>query len=524
MTADVRTIEGQQDIAGFLADPATHGGIAVERIDTHVSMVFLVGDRVYKVKRAVRFSYLDFSTPEKREAACRAEVTLNRRTARELYRGVVAITRGADGRLALGGGGEPVEWAVVMRRFAQDGLFDRLAERGELTADRVRDAVTAAAALHRDAEVLPTPPGGDDGAAGLRTVVGSIATELADYPELFGQTETAEFVEALHAALDKVSPLLERRLADGMLRRCHGDLHLRNICLVDGKATLFDCIEFNESIACIDVLHDIAFLLMDLEHRGLEPLANVALNTWLPLAPGGASATLEGLAALPLMLAMRAGVRAMVSASAEAAQGEVANRAAMHGAARSYFMLARAFLDPLPACLIAVGGLSGSGKSTLARRLAPMIGRPPGAVHLRSDAIRKELWGTGEAERLPQEAYARAISDRVYAELFARARLALAAGQAAIVDAVNADPEGRGELRRLAERSGVPFAGFWLDAPSATLLQRVIARRGDASDADAAVVLQQLEEDVGEIDWHRLDAGAGADTVVEQAWRILEAA
>ncbi|MEK9662489.1 MAG: hypothetical protein VW644_12280 [Alphaproteobacteria bacterium] len=160
-------IDDQSEVVAFLGDSATHGGAAVERIDTYAAMVFLAGDTVYKIKRAVWFIFMDFSTLARREAACRAEVTLNRRTAPALYRGVVAITREADGALALDGTGEAVEWAVVMTRFDQEGLFDRLAERGALSADHIRDAVAVAAQLHRDAEIVREPPG--DTGSGLAT-------------------------------------------------------------------------------------------------------------------------------------------------------------------------------------------------------------------------------------------------------------------------------------------------------------------------------------------------------------------
>jgi aminoglycoside phosphotransferase family enzyme/predicted kinase len=525
MSADSHIVEDQSAVADFLADPATHDGAPVERIDTYAAIVFLAGDAVYKVKRAVRYSFMDFSTLEKREAVCRAELTLNRRTAPDLYRRVAAITREADGGLALDGVGQPVEWAVVMRRFDQDGLFDRLAARGALTAEQVRDAVVAAARLHREAEIVRDPPSDAvGGTAAYGGVIAEIADELAERPDLIAPDELRACADAQHAALSQVAPLLDRRRADGMVRRGHGDLHLGNIALVDGRATLFDCIEFNDAIATIDGLFDIAFLLMDLEHRDLGRLANVALNAWVPAAPGGATGTIEALAALPLMLSLRAGIRAMVDSKAGAAQADADERRAHDAAARAYFAAARGFLEPWPPCLVAVGGFSGSGKSTLARALAPDLGRAPGAVLLRSDAIRKELCGVAETEPLPEAAYARAMSDRVYAEMFARARLALQAGQSAIVDGVNSDPAGRADLRKLADEAGAPFTGFWLDAPAETLKARVTARRGDASDADAAVVARQLREDPGPLDWHRLDAGGGSDAVAAAARGLLAGA
>lgn len=521
MTEDSHIVVDQSDVTAFLADPATHGGMPVGRIDTYAALVFLAGDTVYKVKRAVRFSYMDFSTLEKRKAACCAELALNRRTAPDIYLRVAAITREADGELALDGAGEPTEWAVVMRRFDQDLLFDRMASRGALTVAHVQGAVTALTRLQRAADIACGPPGDVGDGFGLAGTIAQIVGELGERPDLIAVDALIGFGDALAAALAAIEPLLERRRGDGLVRRGHGDLHLGNLCLFEGRATLFDCIEFNDAIATVDVLYDMAFLLMDLEHSGLRSLANAALNAYVPVAPGGAAKTLEALAALPLMLALRAGIRAMVSAKSAPRQGDPGRRATMETAARSYFDLAEAFLAPEPPRLVAVGGLSGSGKSTLARALAPGLGRASGAIHLRSDAIRKELYGVAETDRLPESAYTAAVSDRVYAEMFARTRLALSAGQAVIVDGVNADPAGRSELRALAAGARSPFTGLWLEAPAGTLKARVTTRHGDASDADAAIVARQLDMDVGPLDWHRIDGAAGAESVLDVARRLL---
>ena len=519
--ASAHVVADQSAVAEFLGDPATHGpGIdSVERFDTHGAMVFLAGERAYKIKRAVAFPYMNFSTLARRQAACEKEVALNRRTAPNLYLGTEAITRDTGGALRLGGGGEVVEWVVVMRRFDQEGLFDRLAAAGRLTPDLMLRLTDAVIRFHGGAERLGPGQTHGGGAAGQRAVAEESIAELAERPDLFPAPE----VEALNAQfqcwLESSAALLDRRLAEGAVRRCHGDLHLRNICLIEGRPTLFDCIEFNDDFAAIDVLYDLAFLLMDLEHRDLRPLANLVLNRYLQ-----SSGALDGLAALPGFFANRALVRAKVSASAEASQSDPAARARLEAEARQYFAAARRYLEPPEPRLVAVGGLSGSGKTTLARHLAPLLGAAPGALHLRSDVIRKELWGVDELSPLPEAAYDRRFGEKVYAKIRERARQGLAAGHSVIADAVFAKPSERDAIAAVARDLGLRFDGIWLQAAPATLSERVTARRDDASDANAEVVARQLSYDAGKIVWRRLEAGGLPDDIVNCATEALEIA
>jgi len=499
-------MDPQSEIAAFLRDPATHDGQTVEVIETHVAQVFLVGDLVYKLKRAVKFPFLDFSTAEDRRVACENEVGLNRRTAPSLYRGVTAVTRDADGRLAIAGDGEPIDWLVEMNRFEQAMLFDRLSEAGKLDDDLLSRLADAIAAFHGDAEQRPDKGGRD----GLATVIdGNMDTLRRSSPALFKASELDRLERLWRGALDRVSGLAEARREAGLVRWCHGDLHLRNICLLDGEPTLFDGIEFNPDIACVDVLYDLAFLLMDLQHRRRRDQANFVLNRYLARTEDYAGAAL-----LPLFQSLRAGVRAMVSAI-EALEGQVE----LKSEARDYLALAFAFFEPPPPMLVAVGGLSGTGKSTLARAIAPLIGAAPGALIVRSDMVRKHMFGAAPEDRLPPDAYQESISDKVYARLAKLARAALGGGGTVIVDAVFARPEQRDAMVTLARHAGVPFAGLWLEAEQAQLVKRVderAARAADASDATAAVVEQQLRYRLGDIGWLRLDA-TGDPAAVRQA-------
>jgi aminoglycoside phosphotransferase family enzyme/predicted kinase len=509
--------DDQSEVAAFLADPATHGGRAVERFDTHGAMVFLAGDRAYKIKRAVKYPYMDFSTLEKRRWACEREIAFNRRTAPSLYLRTLPVTRAGDGGLVIGGDGEAVEWAVLMRRFDQADLLDRRAQEGRLTDDLMIDLADAIARFHEAAERVDTQIQPAGGHAGLQWVVEETLDELAERPDLFPSGDLGALAGNARAALDRTAALLDRRLAQGFVRRCHGDLHLRNICLIDGAPTLFDCIEFNDSLACIDVFYDLAFLLMDLDHRNLRPLANLVFNRYLER-----TGDLSGPGALALFLATRALVRAKVAGSSEQAQGDPVRRQGLRNEARGYFNAVGGYLAPAPARLVAVGGLSGTGKSTLARTLAPELGAAPGAAHLRSDVIRKELWGVGEYDRLPERAYQAEASEKVYATILERASRILTGGHSVIADAVYARPEEREGLEALAERLAVPFQGLWLSAADDTLLARVEGRTMDASDATAAVVRRQLDYDTGTIAWRQIDAGAGPSEVLAAAEAALQ--
>ncbi len=488
----------------------------MERIDTHASVLVLAGKRAYKLKRAARFDYLDFSTVERRRALCEAEVRLNRRTAPALYRRVVAVTEEADGSYALGGRGTPVDWVVEMNRFPQEALLDRLAADGALGLALMPPLAEALAAFHRHA--APRPDHG--GRAGVAWIIDGNAAGFAE----FGRTcldpsVVRRVIDDSRRELARQAETLERRRAAGLVRQCHGDLHLRNIVLLDGRPTLFDGVEFNDEIACTDVLYDLAFLLMDLWRRGLPGHANRLWNHYL-----GEMGEMDGLALLPLFLSCRAAVRAKTSATAAHLQPEGPRRAELEAAACEYLDMAGYLLHPSAPCLVAVGGLSGSGKSTLAHALAPALGTVPGAVVLRSDEIRKRLCGVPLLEPLGPEGYSADVTARVYATISAQAAAILRAGHSVVADAVHAHAGDRRAIEQVAEAASVPFVGLWLEAPEPTLAERVTGRRSDASDADAGIVHRQLADDLGDLAWPRLDASAPADTVLAAAFARVRAA
>ncbi|PZQ81329.1 MAG: aminoglycoside phosphotransferase [Ancylobacter novellus] len=487
---DGHLVDDQSEVFRLLADPATYGLTQpVTRIDTHGAAVFLAGDEAYKVKRAVRFPFMDLSTLARRHAACAREVEINRPQAPGVYLGLVPILR-REGRLQLGGDDpredEIVEWAVHMRRFDEQATLDNVATRGGLTP-ALLDALARAIAQSHEQAVRHRE---FDAPAALAHVIGDVMSGLREAPDLLASARIDALEAGLRARLHRLAPLLDRRARAGEVRRCHGDLHLRNIALIGGTPVLFDALEFDEALATTDRLYDLAFLLMDLWARDLRFEADFVFNRYL--AACADAPPYDGLAALPLFIGLRAAIRAQVTAAARVNLAGDA-RATASAEACAYLDLAEAALAPSPALLVGIGGLSGTGKSTLAARLAPEIGPIPGAVHLRSDVERKRLAGAA----------------------------ILAAGHGVVVDGVHQRMDERAALAQVAQQAGVPFTGLWLQAPVDALEARVEARRGDASDATAEVVRQQAARAIGDLDWVCLDASGTPAEVLGRAQAAL---
>ena len=499
----------QNAVYRFLADPGTHGlSEPVGRVDTAAAIVFLAGPDAYKVKRAVKFPFMDLSTLDRRRSACEAEIAVNRASAPRVYLAALPITRSGD-TLAIGGDGEVVEWVVHMRRFDENLTLDRVAAQGRLSNEMI-DKLTAAVrrsharAPRRDAALW---------AHALETYIEQNGAAFAERPDLFDPAKARRLSVDSRLAFAIARPILLKRGDAGLIRRCHGDLHLGNIVLIDGEPTLFDAIEFSDEVASGDLLYDLAFLLMDLEERGLRAAANRLLNRYLAPEPPEA---LAGLAALPLFLSVRAAIRAKVKAAgAEQLQG--ANRDEARALARGYFDCAVEFLRYVPPRLLAVGGLSGVGKSALACALASKLGRAPGALWLRSDVERKAMFAVEETAPLPSSAYAGEVTRDVYRRLIDKARIALRAGQAAVLDATFATASERQAAADAAAEVGVAFTGFFLHAPLATRLKRIASRRADASDADADVARRQTAEPLRERGWAALSAAGDLDQTMSLA-------
>jgi uncharacterized protein len=500
----------QETVFELLSDPATYGatgsGAKVTRHQTHAAIVFLAGNRAFKVKRAVRYPFLDFSNLDKRKAACEAELEINRKFAPQLYRRLVPITRERDGAFALDGAGEPVEWAVEMVRFDEANTLDRMAKRGELDDHLIAKLAAAVAAMHERAE--PVDPG--PWIAALEQFIGTNAALFHRHAALFPRRAVEDLERRSLATLERLRPLLRQRGKDGLIRRGHGDLHLGNIAILDSEPVAFDALEFDPVIASGDLLYDLAFLLMDLVEFDRLAAANQVLNGYY--AAARRDADYDGIAALPFFMSLRAGIRAMTTASRlDVTKGDVRR------SAQRYFDLALKLLAPSTPKIIGIGGLSGTGKSSLARLLAPLLPPLPGALVLRSDVERKALFGAAEHERLPPDAYGAEISATVYRRIIDKAARAARAGHSAVVDAVFARNQERDQLETAAASAGLEFRGLFLVTDLSTRLRRVGTRAPDASDADAEVARKQEEFAPGAITWRQIDAAGSPEQILAKA-------
>lgn len=486
------TDQDQNAVKAFLADPSSYGLAGpVERIDTHISHLFLIGARAFKLKRAVRLPYLDFSTPDRRLDICKKELSLNRRTAPELYLGVRRITAGGTG-CAFDGTGPLLDAVVEMRRFDQDAIFDRMAQNGKLTTQHLDALAREITTFHAAATV-------DETANGANNIAAVLKINEAGFRQssVFNENEISRLAAAFETALQNHAGQLNDRAKAGLVRRCHGDLHLRNICLYEGRVRLFDCLEFNDALATVDLLYDLAFLVMDLWHRGLRAEATRVVNRYFDT-----SGYEDGYVLMPFFTALRAAVRAHVTATQ--AETAVSNQAALADEARAYFDLAENLLAPEEARLVAVGGLSGSGKSTLAEALAPHLGRPPGARIISSDRTRKAMFDVAPSVALPPAAYSADVSAQVYADMAKRAQQLLANGVTVIADAVHDRAEDRTRIEAAARAADLRFDGLWLEADPALLRARLDTRDPGASDADADVLAKQLARAPTVLDWQKI--------------------
>jgi aminoglycoside phosphotransferase family enzyme/predicted kinase len=469
-------------------------------IETACARIFLSGEAAWKLKRNLDLGYADFSTAGRRKWALDRELDFNQATAPDIYRRVRTITREAGGGFAWEGSGEVVEYALEMRRFDDSKVLS--ADPGGIDGEMADALGRTIAGFHAKAPLRP-----QGGWAALEFTVGSNAHLLRDLTGKLDHERVETMVALTAAELERQRPLLQARTAAGFARRCHGDLHLANILVEQGKPVLFDCIEFNDLLSDLDVQYDLAFLLMDLDFRRRRDAGVRVLSAYLDQAARDFPAQVwEGLAALPLMLSVRAGVRAHVSAHS----GDVAM-------SRAYVEAAIAHLAPPPPVLAAVGGFSGTGKSTFARGVAPGLGSAPGAVVLRTDEARKRLAGAGPVDRLAPEIYTADFYARVYETLFETARAVLKAGHAVVLDATFTEPALRARAEALAAEYGVPFHGAWLEAPVEVLEARVSGRTGDASDATLEVLHDQIARHGGTaVAWPRVDATLATDASAER--------
>jgi aminoglycoside phosphotransferase family enzyme/predicted kinase len=475
-----------------LLEPAAypHPTAGIRLIETHISWVILTGDFVYKLKKPCNLGFLDFSSLDRRRTFCHEEVRLNGRFAPDLYLAAVPIT-GSAAAPRIGGTGPAIEWAVKLRQFPEECRLDRLFAAGRLSAEEC-SGLGAEIARVEDRLAVADP------AAGFGTPDAFLGTVRMNLEQLRHARPAAapradRLAEWMARAVEAARPLFAARIAAGKVRECHGDLHLANIVLHDGRMTAFDGIEFNESLRWIDVASDVAFLAMDLEARGRPDLAAHVVSGWMEAADDHAAAGV-----LPLYTVYRAIVRAAVAAirhGQAAALRDEATAAAAAAESDRYLDLAEGLTRPPRPALLVTSGISGSGKTTVAARVVGTCR----AVRLRSDVERKRLAGMGPTERPADAAaearlYDPAASAAVYGRLAGLADDLLAAGRSVVIDATCTLRRQRDRFAEIARRRGVPLVWLECAVPPAEAIARAERRRGaggDASDATAAVVRAQ---------------------------------
>ena len=487
----------QTDLITRLAAGEAFGGKPPERIDTHISVIVLTDDRAYKLKRAIRTSYLDYTSIDARKYGSEREITLNSRTAPELYIRKVAVTMNPEGRLVIGGDGTPIDWLVEMKRFDPRKTLDILATEDGLEDALLRPLADQCASMHMSARVID----GTDFPATIAGIISGNREELAAAGEaIFRIDEIDDLISRQEHAFTDLKSAMEHRARQDHIRECHGDLHLGNICLFDDRPTIFDAIEFNESFNAIDTFYDLGFLLMDLLAQNDRRAASRLFNRYL-----FRTSDYDELRVLPFYQSLRATIRAHVLAKSASQTTDRTKRETLLGRARHYFDTANALLEEARLRIIAIGGFSGTGKSTLANRIAPWLGASPGAVVLSSDLTRKRLFSAEPETWLDPQFYRPEASDRVYRELLDCAERAVGGGATVILDATFTHLESRDEIEKLAATHGVDFHGYWLVGDTDNLARRVAERPKGASDATVDVLQQQLEQGSGEINWRQID-------------------
>jgi len=463
-------------------------GKRVRVVETHISYVVLAGRFAYKIKKAMNLGFLDFSSLDKRRQCCNEEIRLNRRLAPEIYLDVVPLT-GTPSAPQPGGAGEVIEYAVRMRRFPQSGLLDRRLARNAVEPGAIDALADCVGAFHERAERCSRLAGYGSPAL-VREAMAENFRQLRRYLTVGSHAGLLNDLEAWSESSGAgLAEMMVARQDAGWVRECHGDLHLGNIALVRGQPLIFDCIEFNPNLRWIDVINEVAFMVMDLEERGRTDYARRFLNRYLERTGDYA-----GLPLLGYYKVYRALVRAKVAAIRGGQEAPAACRREM-AVCGQYLEYARRTTLPLRPSVVLLHGVSGSGKS----RVSQILLEARGAVRVRSDVERKRLAGmpSGAASRSPINGgiYGEEMTAATYARLAELARHVLAAGYPVVVDAASLKAWQRGVFRALAKELGVPFLVLACHAPEEALRQRVVVRAragNDASEADLAVLEQQM--------------------------------
>ncbi|NEX14770.1 MAG: hypothetical protein C1941_08790 [Prosthecochloris sp.] len=461
----------------------------IEVVETHISLVFLTGTYAYKIKKAVNLGFLDFSSLENREHFCREELRLNRRLCKELYLDVLPVTIQGES-VMIGGKGSIIDFVVKMLQFDRTKEVDTLLASNRITGDHIDRISQIVSAFHESA-----PAAGPDSAYGRAEIlIKPIRDNFTEAERLKSQLQEKVLLKRLKQWTEneysRLMPLFAERKANGAVRECHGDMHTGNMVLWKKNVMIFDCIEFNPLLSTIDVMSEIAFLIMDLEHSGHPEYAWRFLNNYLSL-----TGDYEGLPLLRFYKTYRAMVRAKVTAIRHLQEENREEKEKTLAEHYSYISTALTCSSPAHPGLILTCGVSGSGKTSVAREIASHIP----TIHIRSDIERKRLFGLKQFDRsgrdLGREMYSEKSSSRTYTRLFEIASTCLMNGYTVIVDATFLRREERERFMALSRKAQCPVIILNCTAPVKLLEKRVTTRNqsgGDASEADRSVLMEQL--------------------------------
>ncbi|MEH6403449.1 MAG: AAA family ATPase [Sneathiella sp.] len=516
----------QQEILTFLKnkphlwDTKTSYPDDIERIETHGATVLLGKHHALKLKKAVYFDHMDYSTPEQRRLFCEKELILNRKSAPTLYLDTVPIYTNLETGFSFDASGLVADHLLKMRRFPKGNRLDEFIEREDLSLELQEKLADAVISLHKSASIVTDK----EKVPNFYDVIHKNFQQLDHFcPNILNLAEVEDYRQHLNECVAQQQNLLMSRINEQWVRWGHGDLHLQNICLLDDEPLLFDAIEYQDAFVISDILYDLSFLIMDLWERGLKAAANSIFNRYLTgmdcmMDPHG----FEALKLFPFYLSMRAGIRTHVAGNRFLQSHEVKDKAAFADQTRQLFESSNTYLAPPPPQMIAIGGYSGSGKSTLARHLAPYIGAAPGAVRIRSDEIRRQLIGWDEFSKMPQSAYTSEKSATVYSQMALCAQAVLTSGHSVILDAVLDRESDQLSFEKIAKNLHIPFTGIWLNVDQKIMATRIEGRTRDASDATIQVLEQQVSRNNKKNStWLQLDASGTAEQSLSHTLELL---
>jgi len=455
----------------------------IELLQTHISFILLTGEYAYKIKKIVDFGFLDYSTLEKRRYFCEQELRMNQQQAPDLYLEVLPIIEIGD-RFQLAEKEESgIEYVLKMRQFPEENLFINLFTQDKLTTKEMEELGKVVAQFHQNCptnhEILKWGE--------LAQIRHSIDGNYQKTQKYIGCCQTQEQYEQTKQYTDSFfetyQAVFQSRIDHHWIRECHGDLHLKNICLYQNKILLFDRIEFNEEFRFVDVMYDVAFVVMDLEGRGRADLGNRFLNTYIEQMGDW-----EGLQLLPFYLTRQAYVRAKVNSlilddpAVSEEQKEIAKQEAIQ-----YYKLAWQYTRRSSGGIVMMSGLSGSGKSTTARKLSKRLN----AIHIRSDAVRKHLAHVPLYEPGGEEIYTLEMTEKTYQRLLELGLLLAKQGFWVILDAKYDQQEQRGAVIETCNSYQLPLQIIECTAPMDILQERLQHRQGDIADATADLLTSQ---------------------------------